>query len=303
VTLIDARTLKPTGIVRIARVGVAGMAFAPGGHLLVAGDQNGFVSLVDADSQRVVRRWRAQVGGFYNPGVSADGRVLVTGSRGEHGSIRAWALPSGAPLGPRVHYGDNVGDIDLSPNGRTMAITDLPDVHPERAGIVLLDVPSMRRRAKLPNTMDVWDVVSFSPDGRYLVGGSWKGWWRMWSTRTWQPVTRPLTGHAGRVEYASMSPDGRTLATGGQESAIRLWDTRTQQPFGAPLPGLLNHGLTPQFSPDGAHLFALTEAGIGYRWDVRPAAWARFACAVAGRRLTRQEWQDALPGRPYAPAC
>ena len=116
-------------------------------------------------------------------------------------------------------------------------------------------------------------------------------------------MTRPLTGHAGRVEYASMGPDGRTLTTGGQESAIRLWDTRTQQPFGAPLPGLQGHGLAPQFSPDRAHLFALTDAGIGYRWDVRPASWARYACAVAGRRLTRAEWAEALPGRAYAPAC
>jgi hypothetical protein len=24
---------------------------------------------------------------------------------------------------------------------------------------------------------------------------------------------------------------------------------------------------------------------------------------VAGRTLTRTEWQDALPGRDYAPAC
>ena len=304
VTLIDARTLKPSGTIRIARgVAVQGMAFAPGGHLLVAGDQRGLVSLVDADRQRVVKRWRAQRDGFYNPGVSADGRVLGTASRGTHGSVRAWALPSGAPLGPRRDYGDNIGDIDLSPDGRTLAVTDIPDSNPAKGGVDLLDVPSMRRRARLAQTSDVWDLVSFTPDGRYLVGGSWKGWVRLWSTRTWKPVTRQLTGHAGRVEFASMGPDGRTLATGGQESAIRLWDTRTQQPFGAPLPALEGYGVAPQFSPDGAHLFALTEAGVGYRWDVRPASWARYACAVAGRRLTRAEWQDALPGRPYAPAC
>jgi WD40 repeat protein len=100
-----------------------------------------------------------------------------------------------------------------------------------------------------------------------------------------------------------MGPDGRTLATGGEEPAIRLWDTRAQQAFGAPLPGLPGHNLAPLFSPDGTRLFALTDGGVGYRWDVRPAAWAQYACAVAGRRLTRQEWQDALPDRPYAPAC
>jgi hypothetical protein len=29
-------------------------------------------------------------------------------------------------------------------------------------------------------------------------------------------------------------------------------------------------------------------------------SWARHACAVAGRTLTRTEWQDALPERDYA---
>ena len=64
-----------------------------------------------------------------------------------------------------------------------------------------------------------------------------------------------------------------------------------------------NRAVAPQFTPDGAYLFAITDAGRAYRWDVRPSSWARHACAVAGRTLTRSEWNDALPGRDYAPAC
>jgi WD40 repeat protein len=149
----------------------------------------------------------------------------------------------------------------------------------------------------------VWDIVAFTPDGRFIVGGSYKGWVRLWSARTFKPVEGTFPAHAGRVESVSVSPDGRILATGGPESAVRLWDLRSQTPFGAPLPALPGHGAAPIFSPDGAHLFALTDGGVGYRWDVRPASWARYACAVAGRGLTRAEWEEALPGRPYAPAC
>ena len=83
------------------------------------------------------------------------------------------------------------------------------------------------------------------------------------------------------------SPDGRTLATGSTDGTIRLFDLRTQQPLGAPLPGLPNRAVAPQFTPDGAYLFAITDAGRAYRWDVRPSSWARHACAVAGRTLTR----------------
>jgi len=57
------------------------------------------------------------------------------------------------------------------------------------------------------------------------------------------------------------------------------------------------------FTSDGAYLFAITNAGRAYRWDVRPFSWARHACAVAGRTLTQTEWMTALPGRDHAPAC
>ena len=57
------------------------------------------------------------------------------------------------------------------------------------------------------------------------------------------------------------------------------------------------------FLLDGAYVYSVFANGRGYRWDVRPAAWARHACAVAGRRLTRAEWGTVLPERPFAPAC
>jgi WD40 repeat protein len=105
------------------------------------------------------------------------------------------------------------------------------------------------------------------------------------------------------VPWLSVSPDSRTLATGGIDGMIRLYDLRTQQLLGAPLPAVPNRPVIPQFSPDGAYLFAVTNAGLAYRWDVRPSSWENRACAVAGRTLTWAEWRDALPEREYAPAC
>ena len=163
-------------------------------------------------------------------------------------------------------------------------------------------MPTLHLRALLPASKTVWDLARFTPDGRYVVGGSYKGWAQLWSIDNWRPASRRFTGHAGRVEWQSMSPDGRTLATGGPDGTVRLWDLPTQQPLGAPLPGLTDRYLIPQFTPDGAHLFAIAP-GRAYRWDVRPASWARHACATAGRKLTRSEWADVLPDRDYDPAC
>jgi WD40 repeat protein len=102
---------------------------------------------------------------------------------------------------------------------------------------------------------------------------------------------------------AAFSPDGSTLATGNDTGALRLWDIRTGRAVGAPLPGVPSQVVRPFFTPDGKRLIAAYAGGRAYLWDIRPESHLRHACAVAGRRLTREEWGEFLPGRAYDPAC
>jgi hypothetical protein len=44
-------------------------------------------------------------------------------------------------------------------------------------------------------------------------------------------------------------------------------------------------------------------SGIGVVWNVDPSAWGLQACRIAHRSLTRAEWDDFVPERPYGPAC
>ena len=179
---------------------------------------------------------------------------------------------------PCVRY-PTVGDVSLSPDGRTLAVT-VAGGRRQSGRPRSSTSPRCGSERRLSGDEAVWDLARFTPDGRFLVGGSWKGWVRLWSTKTWKPASRPLTGHAGAILGQSMSPDGRTLATGSADGTIRLWDLRTQQPLGAPLPGLPNRGVVPQFSPDGAHLFAVTTPGAPTagtcdppRGRARPVRW------------------------------
>ena len=307
VTLLDARTLRALSKLRVVPEGaVTGIGFVPGGRLLAVGGDNGFLALVDPWRGEIVKRLvghrpharTAFAHGVFTPSFAADGHLMATTA--DDNTVRLWALPSGRPVGSVLRY-PTVGDVSLSPDGRTLAVTVPEGV--ANPGVRIVDVATRRQRASLFGDEAIWDLARFTPDGRFLVGGSWKGWVRLWSTDTWKPASRPLTGHAGAILGQSMSPDGRTLATGSADGTIRLWDLRTEQPLGTALPGLPNRGVIPQFSPDGAHLFAVYDTGRAYRWDVRPSSWARHACAVAGRQLTRSEWKDALPDRAYDPAC
>jgi hypothetical protein len=57
------------------------------------------------------------------------------------------------------------------------------------------------------------------------------------------------------------------------------------------------------FDATGRTLAAAFKNGTVLLWDVDPASWRTRACAVAGRELTRQEWHQFLPGRPYRATC
>ncbi len=58
-----------------------------------------------------------------------------------------------------------------------------------------------------------------------------------------------------------------------------------------------------RFTPDGRRLFVLHELGAAQRWEVSPDAWSRHACRVAGRELTRAEWEELVPDQDYRPVC
>jgi WD40 repeat protein/DNA-binding SARP family transcriptional activator len=303
ISVVDARTLKPRRdpfpVVTTGQV--LGIGFLPGSHRLVVGGPKGFIAIVDADHGEILRRLPGHRGSVYTPGISADGRLLATGS--DDNTVRLWSLPDGRPLGAPLRFRQLVVDAQLSPNGRwlTVAVTDK---HYDHGAAEVWDVRTRRRVRTLERPdKDMAGFSRFSPDGRLLVTGYRRGISQVWSTTTWKPVTGPLAADAGAIVQAAISPNGRTLATGSEEGAVRLWDIETEQAVGAALPGLPAIRVIPYFTADGKHLIASYDTGRAYHWDIRSESLAQHACQVAGRRLTRAEWTQFLPGRPYRPAC
>ena len=133
--------------------------------------------------------------------------------------------------------------------------------------------------------------------------GQWDGRGHLLSTRTWEPVGRPLDGHTARITTAEFTRDGRTLATAAADGTAILWDVGTQKPIGSPIALASNTFASAALSPDGSRLFAVSTQGDGISFDISPEDWKRHACLVAGRELTAAEWNDALPTRPYQAVC
>jgi hypothetical protein len=129
--------------------------------------------------------------------------------------------------------------------------------------------------------------------------------------------------NTGGDPLAILSPDRHRIAVSeqvGTASVVTVYDLETMRPVGAPL---RLHGTTPYpvgFLPDGrlvttsrteAAIWTLGKklpplAPIGENpllWNISPADWVQTACTIAGRNLTRSEWRQYLPGRPYRSTC
>jgi WD40 repeat protein len=222
---------------------------------------------------------------------SADGRWLATGDAGT--TVRLWDARRRTP---KAVWFRNVVDLSLSPDGKLLAATF--EVEHFAGGLEIRSVPDLElvRTLALP----IGALGRFSRDGRSLVYGARDG--RVWTvdTRTWKPRERPLRVGPG-IRSAALSPDGRLLAATSLGGAGGLWDVRSRRPVGAALSGGTGDPVATAFL--GGSLLAVLHERGGVAWDVRPGAWKRHACVVAGRALTRGEWQALLPRHRYAPAC
>jgi WD40 repeat protein len=301
VNLVDARTLGFAGRFRAQSgrdpVGV-GVQVSPDGTTIATTGTHGTVRFWDSRTRAPLSRpLRAAEDWEWSPTFSGDGRLLATA--GVDSVVRLWDARRHVEIGTRRYKRLLTRDIAMRPDGRALVVP--LERGPDTGRVEVLAVPSLKTVARIPMRWGRWS--RFSRDGRLLVLGNHEGRVEIYGGRTFRRYGRPLLGHTGYILTADFSPDDRMLATSATDGTVRLWDTQTGDPIGSPLPGIPNVEVGTAFVNGGTHVAAVYDGGRGYLWDVRPSSWARRACAVAGRVLTRAEWDEALPGRPYAPAC
>ena len=98
------------------------------------------------------------------------------------------------------------------------------------------------------------------------------------------------------------SANGVSLATTSTDGNIRLWDLRSRRLLGSPLAAAQSGGWG-MFTPGGERFVAVFGSGVGVIWNVDPVAWARHACLIAHRSLTRAEWHDFVPQLSCRKTC
>jgi DNA-binding SARP family transcriptional activator/class 3 adenylate cyclase/WD40 repeat protein/energy-coupling factor transporter ATP-binding protein EcfA2 len=171
--------------------------------------------------------------------------------------------------------------------------------------------------------------VEVSPDGSVLVTASAEGDLTLRDPATGRPTAPEITGPSGRPNNIVLSEDNTRMLVATRNDAawwqrdftadaeyapeairlptdVHLYDVDSARQIGRTLRLALPENapyLAATLRPDGGQLAVATEHGVQL-WDLDPGAWRDAACRLAGRNLSRDEWDRYMPpDEPYRATC
>jgi WD40 repeat protein len=141
--------------------------------------------------------------------------------------------------------------------------------------------------------------LEFSPDGNWVVSGSWDYSARVWEASTGREISRMT--HGGWIGSVNFSPDGRWVLSGSADGTARIWDARTGQEVAR----TMHDSAAPasEFSPDGRMAVSGSVDHTVRVWYWMVDDITRQACRHLPRNLTQDEWNRYVYNQTYHQTC
>jgi WD40 repeat protein/serine/threonine protein kinase len=209
---------------------VVAVAYSPDGKSFVTGDQDGKVTVRDAQAGDV--RFQAPLGQYvlavdYSP----NGKQIAAGS--SDNTIQIFDAVTGHAIGaPLKGHTDGVLSVRFSPDGRQL----LSGSYDNTARLWDLATNTTVQEFK-GHSWWVWSA-DFSPDANRIVTAGQDGKAIVWQKQSAESKTpaagytqlTSFTGHNGAVYSARFSPNGKLVATGGYDKFVMIWNPDEVRP-------------------------------------------------------------------------
>ena len=148
---------------------------------------------------------------------SPDGTLLCV--YGIHGIPEVWDVDARREF--PTFTNERAWSLAFSPNNTGLALG-----HPDSITLWNVTTTGIQERSViLNNHRGFSDILTFSPDGKTLLGSKWTGRSRiqLWDVNTGRSLGT-LFGHTEPIETLVFSHDGKTLASGSEDGTVLLWD-------------------------------------------------------------------------------
>ena len=276
-----------------AGMGVNGVSFLGGSHLLASAGGDGHVRAWDLASGREVRAIAAHQGPAFDVALTPDGGRLL--SAGSDGSLATWELATGREVRRVAAHARAAMCVTVSPDGRT-AVTGGADKM-----VRVWDVETGRRLHELKGHDQFVRSAAITGDGRAVLTGSDDGVIRVWDLGTGREL-RVMQGHTNGIRALGVTADGQVAISGSWDRYVRLWDLTAGTEMRAlasstHVNGGIEEVVSAAISPDG-------RVAIGGRWDGEVRLWylgrAAERLRLEGRVAAARAVLAHSPGDPAA---
>lgn len=230
----------------------------------------------------------------FSVAIAPDGKTGLTVAADDR-QVRLWNLADGSEV--LYPAADRLGPfLDLTA-GPFRGLVWAADFSPQGDRLVTVGGDSARlwdlRKDVAPRNRELMSFsphgavasAQFSPDGKYLITGSWDTSARVWDAHSGQvfrklgtELDQPQQEHRGKVNQAAFSPDGHTVVTASDDGTAKLWSTADWRLLRT-LQGHTGAVLHAVFSHDSRHVLTASRDKTARVWD---AATGQSLTVLAG---------------------
>ena len=196
--------------------------WSPDGQYVLSACLNGIINIWDVRSGRLVRGYKT-LDYIQDVAWSPDGQYIAVGE--ERGLVIIRDVFTGRVVW-RFEYDGRLRDLAWSPDGRYIAVGGFADV------VYILDFVERKKVMELPcrfpDESGVFygyavHVVTWSPDGKYLVSGSEDCFLRLWDVEGRKLVRMIEDEELCSVSMIDWSSDGRYVAISSRGKNVKIW--------------------------------------------------------------------------------